>query len=176
MPSEFKNEPLTNFDETHNATAFQKALGEVRATFGRTYPLWIDGHEIQTGQTFASYNPARPDEVLGIFAKADVAQADAAIEAAARAFETGSTTPPQERAELLFSAANRMRQRKHWFSAWLVYEVGKSWAEADADTAEAIDFMEFYGARCCATRPTSRSRDSGRETTSSSTSRSASAS
>jgi 1-pyrroline-5-carboxylate dehydrogenase len=26
----------------------------------------------------------------------------------------------------------------------MVLEVGKSWAEADADTAEAIDFMEFY--------------------------------
>jgi 1-pyrroline-5-carboxylate dehydrogenase len=145
MPSEFKNEPLTNFNEAQNATAFQKALGEVRAMLGRTYPLWIDGHEIQTAQTFASYNPARPDEVIGQFAKADPSQADSAIEAAARAFETWKLTPPQERAELLFSAANRMRQRKHWFSAWLVYEVGKSWAEADADTAEAIDFMEFYG-------------------------------
>ncbi len=38
-----------------------------------------------------------------------------------------------------------MRERKHEFSAWMVYEVGKSWVEADADTAEAIDFLEFYG-------------------------------
>src|SRR5262249_20564829 len=41
-------------------------------------------------------------------------------------------------------AARRMRERRHSFSAWMVFEVGKSWAEADADTAEAIDFMEFY--------------------------------
>ena len=26
----------------------------------------------------------------------------------------------------------------------MVHEVGKSWAEADGDTAEAIDFCEFY--------------------------------
>jgi len=145
MASEFKNEPLTDFRQDSNAAAFQKALDEVRASLGRTYPLWIDGREVQTGQLLTSHNPSRPDEILGHFHKADVTQADAAIEAAARAFETWKTTPAQERAELLFSAANRMRQRKHWFSAWLVYEVGKSWAEADADTAEAIDFMEFYG-------------------------------
>ena len=30
------------------------------------------------------------------------------------------------------------------FSAWMVLEVGNSWPEADADTAEAIDFLEFY--------------------------------
>jgi len=145
MTSEFQNEPFTDFGKPENAAAFQRALDEVRASFGRTYPLWIDGREVTTGQTFASINPARPEEVLGHFQKADVALADQAIEAAARAFETWRNTPARDRAEILFSAANRMRQRKHWFSAWLVYEVGKSWAEADGDTAEAIDFMEFYG-------------------------------
>ncbi|HTX17862.1 MAG TPA: L-glutamate gamma-semialdehyde dehydrogenase, partial [Bacteroidota bacterium] len=35
-------------------------------------------------------------------------------------------------------------QRRHHFSAWMVLEIGKSWGEADADTAEAIDFLEFY--------------------------------
>ena len=145
MASEFKNEPFTDFNNPENALAFQRALDEVRASFGRTMPLWIDGKEVTTGQTFASLNPAHPDEVLGHFQKAGVEHADQAIEAAARAFETWRYTPARDRAELLFSAANRMRQRKHWFSAWLVFEVGKSWAEADADTAESIDFMEFYG-------------------------------
>jgi 1-pyrroline-5-carboxylate dehydrogenase len=145
MQPEFKNEPMTDFSQPEPAAAFQRALEEVRATFGRTVPLWIDGREITTGATFPSLNPARPDEVLGHFQKAEVAHADQAVEAAARAFETWRATPARQRAELLFAAADRMRQRKHWFSAWLVYEVGKSWAEADADTAEAIDFMEFYG-------------------------------
>ena len=45
----------------------------------------------------------------------------------------------------LFHAAALMRERKHEFSALMTLEVGKSWTEADADTAEAIDFMEFYG-------------------------------
>ena len=145
MPSEFKNEPLTDFSRPEQAAAFERALQEVRAVFGRTYPLWIDGREVQAAETFASFNPAQPDEILGHFQKGELQHADAAIEAAHRAFSTWKDTSPQARADLLFRAAARMRERKHWFSAWMVYEVGKSWAEADADTAEAIDFLEFYG-------------------------------
>ncbi len=40
--------------------------------------------------------------------------------------------------------ADRLRREKHVFSAWMVREVGKTWAEADGDTAEAIDFCEYY--------------------------------
>ncbi|NJL93924.1 MAG: L-glutamate gamma-semialdehyde dehydrogenase [Anaerolineae bacterium] len=53
-------------------------------------------------------------------------------------------TTSEERARYLLRAAAAMRRRKHEFSAWMVFEVGKSWAEADADTAEAIDFLEYY--------------------------------
>ena len=62
MPSEFKNEPLTDFSRPENAAAFQKALDEVHTQFGRTVPLWIDGREVRASQTFPSTNPARPDE------------------------------------------------------------------------------------------------------------------
>ncbi|HEV7843135.1 MAG TPA: L-glutamate gamma-semialdehyde dehydrogenase, partial [Pyrinomonadaceae bacterium] len=47
-------------------------------------------------------------------------------------------------ADILFRAAAGLRERKHEMSAWMIQEVGKSWAEADGDTAEAIDFCEFY--------------------------------
>src|SRR4029450_3107116 len=66
------------------------------------------------------------------------------IEVAAEAFKTWSLVPAGERAAYLIEAARRMKERRHIFSAWMVYEVGKSWAEADADTAEAVDFLEFY--------------------------------
>jgi len=144
MLPEFRNETLTDFSKPENIAAFEKELRQVRAAFGRTYPLWIDGREVQSAQTFPSLNPTHPGEVLGTFQKAEPAHAAQAVEAAARAFETWKDVPVEERAALLLRAASRMRTRKHWFSAWMVYEVGKSWAEADADTAEAIDFMEFY--------------------------------
>jgi 1-pyrroline-5-carboxylate dehydrogenase len=67
-----------------------------------------------------------------------------ALAAATAAFATWKDTPAAERAAYLFAAADRMRERKHTFSAWMVVEVGKSWPEADGDTAEAIDFLEYY--------------------------------
>src|SRR5512145_1516160 len=107
--------------------------------------MWIDGVEVRVSSTFASVDPARPSVQLGHFQRGDASHANRAIEAAVRAFDTWQHVPAAQRADYLFRAAALMRERKHHFSAWMVYEVGKSWPEADGDTAEAIDFMEFYG-------------------------------
>lgn len=140
----FKNEPLTDFAVPANRQAFCDAIELVRSRLGRTYPLVIGGEKIMTGHTFESTNPARPDEVIGYFTEATPEHADQAIEAAAEAFKTWQYTPAEERARYLLHAASEMRRRRHEFSATMVFEIGKSWAEADADTAEAIDFMEYY--------------------------------
>jgi 1-pyrroline-5-carboxylate dehydrogenase len=133
-----------DFSQPEHKAAFEKALAEVRATFGQEFPLVIGGERLKGPKTFESRNPARPSEVLGRFQSATQEQAVQAIEAAHRAFAEWSRTPAAERAAYLIEAARRMRERRHWYSAWMVLEVGKSWPEADADTAEAIDFMEFY--------------------------------
>ncbi|TXK91862.1 L-glutamate gamma-semialdehyde dehydrogenase, partial [Parageobacillus sp. SY1] len=78
-------------------------------------------------------------------AKANKELAERAMKTADEAFRTWSRTSPEARADILFRAAAIVRRRKHEFSAWLVKEAGKPWREADADTAEAIDFMEYYG-------------------------------
>lgn len=140
----FRNEPLTDFSNPDNVKAFQAALDKVAASLGRDYPLIIGGERVETGETFDSINPAQPSQVVGRFAKAGLAEVERAVTAAAEAFETWKRTPPDERARYLLKAAAIMRRRKHEFSAWMVYEVGKSWVEADADTAEAIDMLEFY--------------------------------
>lgn len=140
----FRNEPFTDFSKDEHRHAFMEALQEVCGEFGQTYPLVIGGEEIRLDDTFASVNPNRPSEVLGYVAKGDKHHAEQALEAATEAFKTWQYTPVRERADFLFRAAERMAERKHYFSAWMVYEVGKSWAEADADTAEAIDFLRYY--------------------------------
>ncbi|MEO6463150.1 MAG: L-glutamate gamma-semialdehyde dehydrogenase [Candidatus Eisenbacteria bacterium] len=120
-------------------------LTEVRSQLGRTYPLVISGEKLEgDGKPFESTNPARPSEVIGRFQSASREQAEQAVESAHAAFAAWSHVPAPERAAYLVEAAKRMRDRRHVFSAWMVLEVGKSWAEADADTAEAIDFLEFY--------------------------------
>ena len=144
MQSEFRNEALTDFSQAENAAAMRAALAQVQKELGREYPLVIGGERIKTGRTFESLNPARKTEVVGRFQKATEEQARRAVETAADAFKTWARTRPEARADLLFRVAHLLRARKHEFSAWMVYEVAKTWAEADGDTAEAIDFCEFY--------------------------------
>lgn len=145
MPTKFKNEPLTDFSKPANRKGMEKALAKVRAELGKEYPLVIGGEEITTQDKLYSYNPAKPSEVVGIFSKANQELANKAVETAAAVFETWKKVPAKKRADYLFKAAALMRKRKFEFNAWLTYEVGKTWPEADADTAEAIDFLEFYG-------------------------------
>ena len=142
---DFKNEPFTDFSKPENAAAMEQALAHVRSQLGTTYPLIIGGEKIRTDKTIDSINPARPGEVVGRVGSATPDLADRAIEAASRAFETWRKTPVERRADYLFAAAAELRRRKTELSAWLVYEVSKSWPEADADIAEAIDFCEYYG-------------------------------
>jgi 1-pyrroline-5-carboxylate dehydrogenase len=145
MPTEFRNEPFTDFTNEENAQAMRAALDKVASELGREYPLVIGGERINTGDTLDSINPANRAQVVGTFHKATRELANKAVEKAAEAFKTWRNVPVAERAQLIFRVAELMRARKHEFSAWMVYEVAKTWPEADGDTAEAIDFLEFYG-------------------------------
>src|SRR3954451_4888798 len=144
MLSEFRNEPLTDFTKPENKTAMEAALATVRAEFGREYPVVIGGERITGLPTFESINPSHKSQLLGRFNKATRQHVEHALDAAWKAFESWKRQPVDVRAGLLVKTADLMRQRKHEFSATMVYEVGKTWPEADADTAEAIDFLEFY--------------------------------
>src|SRR2546421_1281595 len=144
MPTEFRNEPFTDFTKEENAQAMRAALDKVKSELGREYPLVIGGERIKTGSTLESINPANRTQVVGKFHKATKELANQAVETAYKAFQTWRNVPAQERAQLLFRVAELMRERKHEFSAWMVYEVAKTWPEGDGDTAEAIDFLEFY--------------------------------
>ena len=140
----FRSEPYTDFTKPENQAAFGAALERVKSEIGRTYPLVIGGQEIMLDDRFPSINPSRPNEVLGYFASGTVEHANQASEAASDAFESWKFVSAEERSRFLLRAAAALRRRKHEFSATMVLEVGKSWAEADADTAESIDFLEYY--------------------------------
>ena len=144
MPAEFTNEPFTDFSQPGNKKLFQAALAEVQKGLGQEFPLILGGEEVRVGKTFNSANPAQEDQIIGSFQASSPKEVDQAINAAAEAFPAWSAQTVERRADLLFKTAAILRDRKHEFSARMVLEVGKSWAEADGDTAEAIDFCEFY--------------------------------
>ncbi len=140
----FTNETVKDFRNPADAAAMKAALADVKGQFGRHYPLVIDGRRIETEKKIRSLNPANPDEVIGLTSAASKDQANEAIEAAARAFESWRRLTLEQRAEYILKAARLLRERRFQYDALLVYEVGKSWPEADGDIAEAIDFLEFY--------------------------------
>ncbi len=145
---EFKNEEFVDFSTPENKQAMEEAIERVRGELGREYPVIVNGEKIELGAHFYSVNPSKKEEVVGAFSDADVDAenlVNKAIDAATEAFKTWRNVPAEERAEYLFKAAEIIRKDKHYYSAWMVFEVGKTWAEADGDTAEAIDFLEFYG-------------------------------
>ncbi len=142
--SPFKNETVKDFTDPGDAAAMRTALADVKRSFGAHYPLVIDGQKLETEKKIRSLNPANPQEVVGLTSSASKDQANAAIEAAAKAFESWKHRAPAERAAYLFKAAALLRERRYEYDALLVYEVGKSWVEADADISESLDFMEFY--------------------------------
>jgi 1-pyrroline-5-carboxylate dehydrogenase len=140
----FRNEPMTNFGKSEIARQMRAALDRVRGQLGREYDLVIGGRRVRTTEKIHSINPARPSQVVGIHQKAGKEHVEPAMQAALTAFESWSRTPLEERVSRLFRTADLLRERKFELMAWLVFEVSKNWAEADADIAETIDFCELY--------------------------------
>lgn len=140
----FKNEAHTDFTKREARQKMLLALESEREKLGAFYPLLIGGKEIRTGLEAKSINPARPEQVIGVLAQAGEEQVEAAIAAAKGALETWGKTNVDVRAKVLERAAALITEARGELSALEVYEVGKSWAEADADVAEAIDFCRFY--------------------------------
>ncbi len=140
----FSNEPFIDFKNPENIRSMRAALERVSEHLGREYGLIIGGERVKTAEKIRSVNPARPAQVVGIHQKAGAEEAEKAMGAALRAFESWSHAPATDRVSVLLGAADIIRSRKFEFAAWLTYEVGKNWAEADADVGETIDFLEFY--------------------------------
>jgi 1-pyrroline-5-carboxylate dehydrogenase len=144
MLPEFRNEPLTDFRKEENSKAFAAALEKVEKRLPLDGRLLIDGKWVEKAEKIESRDPSEKSRLVGRFARANRSDAERALEAAHKAFEGWKKEAPEERWQLLIRVAKILRDRKHEFSSMMVLEAGKSWVEADADTAEAIDFCEFY--------------------------------
>jgi 1-pyrroline-5-carboxylate dehydrogenase len=141
---EFRNEPYADFSVAANRRAMEEALKQVRSGFGREYPLRLGSETVTTGDLLRSLNPSNTTQVVGVHHRATRELAERAIEMAYDCFPGWSATPAEVRIERLVRAAAILRRRKLEFDAWLVYEAGKTWPEAEADVCEAIDFCEYY--------------------------------
>ncbi len=139
----FLNEPHSDFSREEFRTAMRTAIDRVRADLGRTWPTRVRGNQL-TGPPLMSHNPARPDELVSTVHAASPADVTVAVRTAMAAGQEWGRRPAAERIGVVQRVAELMRRRRYELAAWEILEVGKPWREADADVAEAIDFLEFY--------------------------------
>src|ERR687898_1452549 len=140
----YKNEPYLDWADESNQKAMRRALEEVEGSLGKSYPLIIGGKRVETDDEIESVNPSKPSQVVGRTGRATEREADMALETATSTFEYWSKTAPEARARIMLRAAAIMRRRRFEILAWHVYEGAPPWAEADAQLAEAIDFLYYY--------------------------------
>jgi 1-pyrroline-5-carboxylate dehydrogenase len=140
----YKNEPYLDWSDVANVETMRSALQDVSGRLGWSYPLVIGGKRLETDDEIVSVNPANPSQVVGRVATASEREADRALDMATTTFESWSRTAPEARARILLRASAIIKRRRFELLAWEAHEAGKTWAEADAEVAEAIDFMEYY--------------------------------
>jgi len=144
----FKNEPLTDFSNQKNIDAVLSALEtfEVKRISppGIISAPIINGKEIKTSQTEQSLDPSDQRISIGTVHYSDISHAETALSVARAFHSTWDATPVKTRAEILRKTAKIIRDNKHDWNALIIREAGKTFGEADGETAEAIDFCEYY--------------------------------
>jgi len=145
----YRNEPFADFTEATVRTRYQQALDAVEQQIARgaliAKPI-IDGKSIEQGETQERRDPSCTKTVIGKSIYATAEQCEQAIHSLKRGSARWRDTPVKTRAAALMRAAEKMRSERYALSALITREVGKSWAEADADICEAIDFCTYYAA------------------------------
>jgi RHH-type proline utilization regulon transcriptional repressor/proline dehydrogenase/delta 1-pyrroline-5-carboxylate dehydrogenase len=140
----FRNAPCTDFNLEESRARMRGALERAAGDLGGRHPIVIGGRRISDREMIPSFNPARPGQAVGYWARATEADADAAVAAARAAWPAWAARPAAERAAVLERAAELIEASRFDLSALEVLEAAKPWIEADADISEAVDFCRFY--------------------------------
>lgn len=140
----FKNCKFRDYTKEEDKARMLKARSKVRGEFGKVYPMVINGLARMSGPTINSYNPSNKEELIGAAGRGSERDAEDALDAATKAFESWSRTSIEERVDIILKFKGLLTERRDEMNAWCVFESGQTWAEADGEVAEAIDFADFY--------------------------------
>jgi RHH-type proline utilization regulon transcriptional repressor/proline dehydrogenase/delta 1-pyrroline-5-carboxylate dehydrogenase len=139
----FSNEPHSDFSQAEVRKAMRTSIESVQSQLGRRWDGGKSSRKL-TGPWLESHNPCRPHEVVARVQSAAVSDVDHIIQQALAQWDQWRREIPEARSEILRQAALEMSRRRYELAAWEIFEVGKPWREADADVAEAIDFLRYY--------------------------------
>ncbi|MBM4123659.1 MAG: aldehyde dehydrogenase family protein [Nitrospira sp.] len=140
----FVNEPPTDFSQASSREAMTAALASVKAQLGRSFSTAVPSDCSMSGPELRSFNPSVPGQVIGRLRACSPTDVAGAVKTALARLSSWAATSPDQRADIMTEAAAALRRRRFELAAWEIVETGKPWREADADVAEAIDFLEFY--------------------------------
>ena len=143
-PEEFVNEPVADFSRAPVRIAMADAIAHRRKQLGKRLDLSKVAAHLPTGPDLSTYDPSRPDQLVAVVQSYQPSDIPALTKIAEAAEESWSTRPVADRVAVMRQAAVLMREHRRELAAWEVFEEGKPWREADADVAEAIDFLEYY--------------------------------
>src|SRR5699024_4617950 len=141
----YRHEPFMNYTKEEDKQWVKEDNKEAHKILGQEFTLNINGERIYTDDKNKGYNPANKSEIIGYDSQATQKEADQAMETAKEKFEEWRKTSFSLRSDILFKAAQIIRDRKDEFTGHLVKEAGKPCKEADGEVAEAIDFLNYYG-------------------------------
>jgi aldehyde dehydrogenase (NAD+) len=103
---------------------------------------WVDA---ASGKTFENRNPARWDEVVGVFPKSGKEDVGEAVRAARAAFDGWRLTPAPKRGDIMRAVGDLMVARKEDLARQMTREMGKVLAETRGDVQEGIDTAYYAG-------------------------------
>ncbi len=140
----FVNEPFWDYGLQQNRSKADEALAQVRKQLPLVIHPQMEGKELPTEDRLTTVNPSQCKEIVSEFSCATIEQADQAVVICQKHAEDWKNTDVRDRCLILRRAAQMMRDKRAELIAIIVLEVGKSYKEADADVAEAIDFCDYY--------------------------------
>lgn len=104
----------------------------------------IAGEWVVGAEAAPDINPSDTSDIIGEYARADAAQAQAAIAAARAAFPAWAGTTPEQRANALETVAAELLARKEELGRLLAREEGKTLPEAVGEVARAGSIFRFF--------------------------------
>jgi RHH-type proline utilization regulon transcriptional repressor/proline dehydrogenase/delta 1-pyrroline-5-carboxylate dehydrogenase len=140
----FYNEPLLDFAIPEVREKTKMALDKLKSQLPKSVRPHVGGQAHTFTKIYKRVNPSKTSETIAEVQMADTALAEKAIQSAHKAYQSWKKVSVDERARLLDKVADLMHEKKYELMATQILEVGKPWAEADGDVAEAIDFLRFY--------------------------------
>ena len=138
---------VVNADLSALHREFDAALASLRSAFGKTFPSWVDGRPLESGDWLESRTPSDGRVLLARFHRAPTAEIGRAVEIAHRAQARWAKAPWQERVQRMADAADLISKRRMEIAAVASLEVGKNRLESLGDVEESADLLRYYGSQ-----------------------------